>query len=133
MIYKFKRQHEDTLKKVLKEIKVTDPNNDLSKLDWDDAEIKIEWKTSTAIAIVNYNKDEDPYLKEFVNGLLSDTGKLIDHIYDSWESNVSNLAINLLNEMAEPNHILEYKITFYRAGKVIREFDVIKQKPRYKS
>jgi len=133
MIYKFKRQHEDTLKKVLKEIKIINPNNDLSKLDWDDAEIKIEWKTNTVIAIDNYDEDEDPYLKEFVNGLLSDTGKLIDHIYDTWESDLSNLTTDLLNEMAEPNHILEWKIIFYKAGNIIREFDVIKQKPQFKS
>ena len=133
MIYKFKRQHEDTLKKVLKEIKIINPNNDLSKLDWDDAEIIIEWKTNTVIAIDNYDENMDPHRKEFINGLLSDTGTLIDYIYDSWENDESTLAIDLLNEMAEPNHIFQWKITFYKAGNIIREFDVIKQKPRFKS
>jgi len=131
MIYKFKRQHEDTLKKVLKEIKIIDPNNDLSKLDWDEAWVEVEWKATVEIFFDSKNLDQKK--KKNINGILTSIDKLIEYIYGWWREDVYNFAYNLVSDMKDLNHIFVYKIIFYKGDNIVKEFDVIKEKPLFKS
>lgn len=124
MIYKFTRQHEGTLKKVLNEIKVNNPARiDIAELDWEEAmiiaQVTVELKTyfeypQRDFEIASLNKILSGDSDEFLNRFSYNSP-------DFWD----------MMESVEDKDLLDLKLILYLANREEKIIDLRKTKVIY--
>jgi len=134
MIYKFKRQHEDTLKKVLNEIKVTPPNVNLYEIDWDNAIITATIKINISVW---YYRDYISFDDISDEGILNDITSFQEILSKNLNTFTSR-AIDPLDIRQYEDKIwdgvdegvLEWKLYLSKGNEDIAEFDLLSKTQR---